>query len=380
MQLLIASVLLACSFHLGSASKPACRTDDGKAVDWYLVYKFPQLVKRGGFFESGDAYAYITSGIANKIASGQAQTGWRISEKAFTDPKSMVMRTLAEGLSSSPSVHRLFYNNLPAEQSGQTPSLTRAHAKGFMVFDEDENDSILVSHSVPQFPASAEIENALTDKERARGHTFLCVSFDLESSASQIVEYLGQLKPQFTLQDLSPALYEKLAGIEQVSQARYKPQSERTKVCINSKVGKQFCLYAKSARPREDIYSKWLNYELQSDLNFLGYRSGFKGSMPNACYEDYKVNNARRLKVKLSQKEVAETISWSSVQQEGKLAWTKGEDRKVVCVGDADRRSDQLSRAVGAICFEEPSVWSALESSVSEFVEGCGIKDLPVDK
>lgn len=378
--LLALTLALACGAQLSPAAASTCRTDDGKPVDWYLAYKFPLLTGRGGHFETGDAYAYITSGTVAKIKADQADAGWKFSQKAFTDPSSMVMRTVAEGFSRAPNIHRIFYNNLPASNCFQEPSATRAHSKGMLVMDEDTQESILLSHSVPQFPGQYIDKLEFPEEEKKRGHVFLCISVDLEQSGIAIAQYLGQLNPQFVAKDISYKIQKTVPKIGSILLAVDQPESERSKVCIQSRKGKEFCLYAKSHGTREDIYSKWLNNDLASDLSFLGYRSGFKGSMPNACYEHHKVSNARRMKVNPKLEGVAETVMWSSVQQAGKLAWTSGQDKQVVCVGDADRRQDQLGRAVGAICFEEPSVWSALQNSVSEFVAGCEIQDLPDDQ
>lgn len=44
-----------------NSATPTCIDDDGNPVDWYIAYKLPHLAGQGAPFNTGFAYAYITS-------------------------------------------------------------------------------------------------------------------------------------------------------------------------------------------------------------------------------------------------------------------------------------------------------------------------------
>ena len=117
-----------------------CRDESGKAVNWYVVYKFPKIKNGEKPLDTGYRYAFITSNDNN---------GWTLSEYGVNDSKNSIFgQTLAPIYSTklSSSISYLEYNDEPPE--GETKG-DGAHAKG--VLASDESIGFWLIHSVPHF-------------------------------------------------------------------------------------------------------------------------------------------------------------------------------------------------------------------------------------
>lgn len=193
--------------------QPTCLDEDGNPVDWYIAYKFPELNHQPAPFDSGFAYAYITSdsirgkspyswskptgdietksfgsdpekakegeehreptgflnsfksfwkkifGLSDKTkqerhrrssARASDELYWTLSAKHITDPKSIVLRTLAIAYSRNSSLNSILYNDGPPKDVGVSnhSSQSKAHAKGVVLMDEDSGRSLWLTHSV----------------------------------------------------------------------------------------------------------------------------------------------------------------------------------------------------------------------------------------
>lgn len=119
-----------------------CRDESGKAVDWYVVYKFPYIAaKNDRSIFSGYNYAYQTSNTT--------EDGWHLSDNQITDPKkSIFAQTLNPILAAGQKKFgTAFYSDQPPTEDD--PSASYAHAKGVVAADSKQGFWLI--HTVPQF-------------------------------------------------------------------------------------------------------------------------------------------------------------------------------------------------------------------------------------
>jgi len=197
---MLTTVLLSLAANsFGETNIPSCYDEDGNPVDWFIAYKFPTIEKQGFPFNTGYAYAYITSenvkavdptawsapantdlnsvvflnefrrllmkyigfsvqprkpskARADGLASGNLQ--WTISGKKISDEKSIVMRTLAIAYENKKNINSIYYNDgVPKQWRGASSNSARAHAKGAVLIDDITGDGIWLTHSVRGSPS-----------------------------------------------------------------------------------------------------------------------------------------------------------------------------------------------------------------------------------
>lgn len=189
--------IVALASIVATQSVPTCLDDDGKPVDWYIVYKMPLLQSDGAPFNTGYGYAYITSDqvkeldptswtspekadldsivflnrfralllkylrpnkkpyrVSKENSSKRQKSNtllWTIPDKLITNPKSLVLRTLqATYEKGNKAFNSIFYNDAPPglPKKGSKRNSAKAHAKGAVVIEENSGDSIWLTHSV----------------------------------------------------------------------------------------------------------------------------------------------------------------------------------------------------------------------------------------
>lgn len=152
-----------------SPATPTCLDEDGKPVDWFIVYKNPQIGKEEPF-STGYVYAYITSedvhsafeysgkkrsrGAAGPRKKDDGKLRWTISSRLLTEPNSMVQKTLQIAYDKKnkryDSLNAILYNDAPPENPNgkNINSNSRAHAKGAILIDDVSGDGLWLIHSV----------------------------------------------------------------------------------------------------------------------------------------------------------------------------------------------------------------------------------------
>lgn len=146
--------------HSGDSPAPACLNENGNPIDWYIAYKFPDLSSQRSPFNTGFAYAYITSDrlkSANQH-NGNTDSYWTVSSLLISDKQSLIMRTLASAFKGRPhgNPNSIFYNDQPPKEDRNDTSsgnTSRAHAKGVILIDDISGRSIWLTHSVSVLPA-----------------------------------------------------------------------------------------------------------------------------------------------------------------------------------------------------------------------------------
>lgn len=114
-----------------------CIGDDGKPVDWYILYKFPYLKEHKTELFGGYRYAYITS---------HSQNGWQYSSHHISDKDSIFANTL-NPVYGGKKLSTVFYNDQPP--GNQSVPSSYAHAKGVVVSDDKQGFWLI--HTVPHF-------------------------------------------------------------------------------------------------------------------------------------------------------------------------------------------------------------------------------------
>lgn len=428
---------------IGLVKGQTCLDEDGNPVDWYIAYKLPIIADHGELYKSGLAYIYITSenikhkdsntwsvpdtsdsetinfltafkelfleyvGYSRRLTRNQkiaisssrekkigdnvqasstskendSDYYWTISAKHITDPKSIILRSLAIAYDKKRAgLNSIFYNDAPPgseDEEGTKSNSVRAHAKGALLFNEVTGDSIWLSHSTPQFPPVRDAELKFGDNFIRNGQTFMCINFDLNETGKQIIDHLVNMNPLVYDDQLSDKMFETIPELSNLKLTNERKRVIKNDVStlaqtIKTRAGMELQLYSKSAAFDGDMYSSWINNELETALYVESWRNGKGNPLESSCPRDsYSVNNVRTMKLGVQDAR----ISWSSSIDHSKWAISNEKSSGYVCIADINRMQSQFKRGGGAICIHSPSCWSLFSGLISD-IEPCpvGIK------
>lgn len=95
-----------------------CKDENGKNVDFFIVYKIPKLGDQPAPLNSGFSYAWM----AGKPISGPGKastSSWKLSDKLVTDKDSIFAKTLAPVNDNPDKFTWFLYNDEPPHDHGK---------------------------------------------------------------------------------------------------------------------------------------------------------------------------------------------------------------------------------------------------------------------
>ena len=94
-----------------------CKDQNGKDVDYTIVYKIPKLGDQAAPLNTGFAYAWMAGKPIT--GSGKATTStWTLSDKLVTDKSSLFAQTLAPVYANPDKYTWFLYNDEPPHEHG----------------------------------------------------------------------------------------------------------------------------------------------------------------------------------------------------------------------------------------------------------------------
>lgn len=385
-----------------SLQATSCQDENGKSVDWFIAYKFPLLPNHSHPLNTGYGYSYIASPCApeadffgfywpspfrffkyaisvltlndNYQSDRKPTTGdhWTISDRLITDDQSAILKTLAPLYGSdSSNINSVYYNDGPPTGLRRGDA-KRAHAKGVLALDESDDSGFWMSHSTPQFPPPRDQPLEFHRNSVHFGQTFICISFNLKESGAPIVKHLINMYPMIYDSRLSDIIYTLLPDLRDLplrrNRRRKARKSPELRQVIKTISGQELRLYSKSDKFGDDLYSGWLDHDLNTNLLVQTWRRGSGGVIDSTCpRNDYHVNNIEQLTVYGHD---SRNASWSYLDDHSKWAISENQQSGVVCINDINRMRSQFQRGGGAICIRCPACWTIFRSTIAD-LEPC---------
>jgi len=340
----------------------ACVDEKGRSLDYYLVYKLPKLENsHNELIRSGFGYAYLSEDNAHQ---------WQMSNRSINDPKSLVGATLKNLYSgrradNSNSSNTFLYNDQPPKDYNVTSGASFAHAKG--IFFMNSNSGFWLAHSVPGFPDLSRSSYSYPNSGRENGQILICISLDRKDSDSilNIGRHLLLIKPTIYSTKYSQAFLNKYPPFQDLIKKKWAKNQTQISI-INSKKKVKFTVFSKSSKYIKDIYSQLIAPFVKEDLMVQTWRNGEGGKLDSDCQDEYKIMNIDQIKMS--------NMDWKYTEDHAKWAVSvRSKDKQILvttCVSDLNRMRSQFKRGGGSICFQSPSIWSILNSTVED-IEAC---------
>ncbi|XP_041862342.1 deoxyribonuclease-2-beta-like [Melanotaenia boesemani] len=335
-RLIVSIVILVHGCH----SDVKCRNDQGDQVDWYILYKLPNI-KDGGL-----SYFYMD----------ESTNGWKLSKEKINSTSGSLANTLKPLLDfydkKTEGFGYLLYNDQPPNQ--KTVSSSYGHSKGVVMLNRQTG--VWLSHSTPKFPTYRR-KDFWPDSGKTNAQTFICVHFgyDQFKIIGLQLQYIHAYSYDF---DLPKTFHEELRCVAHRScYPRKEPWFSVMK--LTSLMKRSFLSFAKHTRYDDDLYSGLIAKWAKGNL-FAKSWGKMHQPLPSNCSSSipHHVNNVKEVEL-LKGKPFSNTMDHSK--------WCVTSGGGLICIADMNREKSQMSRGGGAICTDDTVVAKAFIALISQY-------------
>jgi deoxyribonuclease II len=325
--------------------------EEGKAVDWFFIYKVPKLVSGANTDKTtGYEYVYYDSAI-DQLAPRQ-----RVIDKSqyfLNSDKGALNQTLDTVFNDpDPTTGWILYND---EKPGDVPgkdSGALGHTKGVLAFDVNTKSGYWLLHSWPKFAEP----QAKEDPTPMYGQTYLCLSLNLaalEQIASQMINYE---QPQTYLNRIDCLSKESpLYKLAQILDPNIRGNSNVLRG-LKTAGGMPFTVIAKNRLWNQDFWNGLVGPTLGEDMDVDTWIRGPVApvSDTDGIHKTYDIKyiNLGPLGIHMAWPETHDHAKWGITTHSN---W--------VCVGDINRMISQRKRGGGTIAIQNQSLWQGLSKT-----------------
>jgi len=320
--------------------------ESGKPVEWWFIYKVPQLSGGRGTAEAkGYEYAYYDDPSADVIKSpntlDQDQGALRRTIDAiFTKP--------------APTTGWILYNDeKPACAAGPDDG-ELGHTKGLIAFDVASKTALWMLHSWPKFvnPDSTQMPTPMY------GQTFICIALSLESAQALARQMVVYQQPQ-VYESYLPSGFQDDALCQLAQSVQVNATGAANTIDLQSRNGKlPFKVIAKNRNWGRDFWNALVGPVLQTDINVDTWIRG-KNQIPPVADTDgiHRVYDVKYITLKPL------GLPWAWPETHDHAKWAVSHTDNWVCVGDINRMISQEKRGGCTIAFQDQALWTLLSKT-----------------
>ncbi|XP_018579451.1 plancitoxin-1 isoform X2 [Anoplophora glabripennis] len=326
-----------------------CMDENNKPVDWYVVYKLPEIKHHHKLLKSGVAYTFMTS---------DNYDSWTFSNKSINSTTSILANTIND-LYSAQGISYVLYNDQPPPDKKSKSN--KGHNKGVVMVNY--TGGFWLVHSVPHFPMLGKTY-IFPRTGAVFGQSFLCLSLSLEN-LNKVGTQLQYNQPEIYSQNINSNLKASLPDLVKAAMnVTINTAPWYSVMEILTQKGVQFTSFAKSKAFNKDLYEDLVAPSLETDLYVETWPNG-GGRLQSNCTKKYKVTNVKS--VYLS----AANVTFNTTHDHSKWAVTPPSQAKNwFCIGDINRAEHQKVRGGGTVCLNNKQLSTDYKKSV-ESIEEC---------
>lgn len=320
--------------------------ENGKAVDWWFMYKVPKLTKDAGTNSAtGYEYIYFDPKLGKVVRS----------PNLLTDGKGALDLTLnAVFENPSDTTGWILYNDEMPASAKRTDVNSFGHTKGVIAFDTASKTAFWLLHSWPKF-ADPKAKGMPTPDY---GQTFICITLDIATAGKIAAQMANHQEPQ-VYQPRVPASLSKTDPLFLLTQ-KLNPNAagDSDVIPLKSKGGLPFKVIAKNRKWGKDFWNDLVGPTLKADMDD---ETWIRGKIPPTLDSDgiHKTFDVKF--IDLSPLNIGASYTWPETHDHAK--WGITTDSDWVCVGDINRMVSQEKRGGGTIAFQCKPLWTALSKT-----------------
>ncbi len=337
--------------------------ENGRAVDWFFIYKVPQLSK-GATTDKATGYEYVyydaTIDTLEPVKRVIDKSPYVLNsdQGALNQTLDLVFKKPDD------TTGWILYND---ERPGDIPGKDNGalgHTKGVLAFDTKTKTGFWLLHSWPKFTDPEE----KSDPTPKYGQTYLCLSLDLatiEKIANQMIDHqqpqvynnpkegprlggLDKTDPTNPIVQLSKQVNLTATGnasVLELQTAGVKPAKSM-----------KFMVIAKNKAWNQDFWNGLVGPTLKEDMDV---ETWIRGPIPPVADTDgiHKTFDIKYINLGA----LGIHMAWPETHDHAKWGITTHEDW--VCVGDINRMISQRKRGGGTIAFQNETLWNNLSKT-----------------
>jgi deoxyribonuclease-2 len=332
---------------------------EGRKVDWWFAYKFPQNT---GPQKNSTGFEFLYSDSDKKGETA-------LSKVTLDHESSALSNTLKQIFGKDPdSVYILWNDEIPPSKENPKPEndKLKGHSKGALGFSTKTNTGFYLLHSTPRFPQVGKM--VLPENERKYGQTFLCITLNGRKELNDIAEILhAQHQVQVYASKLE-GVKEDEAFHQLARGDKAKPMKTPSVYNFKSQSGYEFILFGKNKRWSEslgdkesakDLWEDLVAPHLQCNLSVETWRRGLvfadRDAFSNEITKDAIDLDFSSLGLKGYQ--------WPFTKDHAKWGVSDSAHKPYVIVADINRQESQSKRGGGALAFKMPELWTVLRNA-----------------
>jgi deoxyribonuclease II len=317
--------------------------ENGKAVDWWFIYKVPQL-SRGANSDSATGYEYVYfDPTQSKVVK---------SPNLLNGGKGALNLTLNSAYAKpDKTTGWILYNDEMPPSANAKDDDDLGHTKGVIAFDTATKTAFWLLHSWPKFADPG----AKQDPTPKYGQTYLCLSLDL-ATASQIANQMGNHQ--------EPQTYGcKVVNLPQTDPLyllskplKPNPPADSNVLELKTRGGMPFKVIAKNRQWDKDFWNGLVGPTLKEDMDV---ETWIRGAIPPIADTDgiHKTFDVKYINLS------SMGAHWAWPETHDHAKWGISVQSDWVCIGDINRMISQRKRGGGTIALQNKTLWNALNAT-----------------
>ncbi len=324
--------------------------EQGRPVDWWFIYKVPQLNPGAGTDKTtGYEYVYYDATIdaGDKAGRKVVKSPFLLNggKGALNATLDLVFRNFKKPASTTGWI--LYNDEMPASTKEKDDG-NKGHTKGVIAFDTGTKTAYWLLHSWPKFADPG----AANDPTPKYGQTYLCLSLSLDVARQIASQMANHQEPQVYFPnpaDLPQA--DPLSALAQPPPPN--PPGESSVLELRSAGGMPFKVIAKNREWNQDFWNGLVGPTLKEDMDV---ETWIRGPIPPVADTDgiHKTFDIKYINLGA----LGAHWAWPETHDHAKWGITTHSDW--VCVGDINRMISQRRRGGGTIAFQNETLWKAL--------------------
>jgi deoxyribonuclease-2 len=333
--------------------------NNGKAVDWWFMYKIAGDAKSGAGKKipglTGAEYVYFD---ANSGGDAKLVKPDDLVNKNGALPNTLDQLYTRPGTSTQ-HLGWFFYND-EDPITGKTNG-TLGHTKGVLAFDFDSDTAVWLVQSTPKFPPQGQY--GFPNSGLPNAQTLLCVTLKNADMSRLIANQMfAAQQPNVYLSSPLPADLVNQADDPRVQLMEGKVMEGNSPVAgsvpLTSRAGLKFTSIAKNRYWGLDFYNDLVGPTLHDDLDVETWTHG---TMPKPIDSD-KVHTVVDM-AGIDLNPLGFDIAWPENDDHAKLAISaRSEDTHFICVGDVNFTISMRKRSGGTLAFKCEPLWQSISS------------------
>jgi deoxyribonuclease-2 len=311
----------------------SCKDENNSFSDFWFLIKQPK----------GTNYIYFNNNLA-------------LSPHSLNDTTEGAMaHTMRQLWTTSSSIGWMIYNDEPSTDNPNPPyNFSFGHTKGIWMWDTNDNTALILTHSIPLFPAGPSQTNsyaALKKNAWEYGQHAACFSMSLDTINSISMSAM-KAKPNIYDKNTPQGTPEDLFHFANGWQSS-EPLCNNTSIVTANQLSVIY--FAKSKEWDGELYADCIAPTLQTNL-FV--ESWIRGSAEGPyCNQTYSVTDVQALDFKI------DGFSYSEYNDHSK--WAIGEN-DIVCASGINRMYTQYVRGGMGFCFQNKNLHDSLKAAITK--------------